>query len=50
MVTEVHGVSGCDMDHFIRECVYLFHNKLLFIFLFIFDFLGSMLILFFSVF
>ncbi len=27
MAMEVHGTPGCDMDHFIRECVCLFHNK-----------------------
>jgi hypothetical protein len=24
---EVHDTLGCDMDHFIRECAYLFHDK-----------------------
>jgi hypothetical protein len=27
MVMEVHDVFGCDLDHFIRECAHLFHNK-----------------------
>jgi hypothetical protein len=27
MAMEVHGAPGCDMDHFIRECDCLFHNR-----------------------
>jgi hypothetical protein len=27
MVMEVHHVCGCDMNCFIRECVYFFQNK-----------------------
>jgi hypothetical protein len=27
MAMEVHGASGCDMDHFIKECVRLFHDR-----------------------
>jgi len=26
MVMEVHSALGCDMDHFIKECVRFFHN------------------------
>jgi hypothetical protein len=27
MVMKVHGTHGCDMDHFIEQCVCLFHNR-----------------------
>jgi hypothetical protein len=27
MAMEVHGEPGCDMGHFIKECVRLFHDK-----------------------
>jgi hypothetical protein len=27
MAMEVHGAPECDMDHFIRECARLFHDK-----------------------
>jgi len=27
MAMEVHGTSGHDMDHFIKECAHLFHDK-----------------------
>jgi hypothetical protein len=27
MAMEVHDTPRCDMDHFIKECAYLFHNK-----------------------
>jgi len=27
MNMEVRNVFGCDMDHFIKECVSLFHNR-----------------------
>jgi hypothetical protein len=27
MAMEVHGASEHDMDHFIRECARLFHNR-----------------------
>jgi hypothetical protein len=27
MAMKVHNTPKCDMDHFIKECVYLFHNK-----------------------
>ncbi len=27
MVIEVHSTFECDMDHFIRECAHLFHNR-----------------------
>jgi hypothetical protein len=27
MVVEIHNVFECDMDHFIKECAQLFHNK-----------------------
>jgi hypothetical protein len=27
MAMEVHNALGRDMDHFIKECVCLFHNK-----------------------
>jgi hypothetical protein len=27
MVMEVHGTFGHDMDHFIRECACLFHDR-----------------------
>jgi hypothetical protein len=27
MAMEVHGAPRCDMDHFIRECARLFHDK-----------------------
>jgi hypothetical protein len=27
MTIEVHGAPMCDMDHFIRECGHLFHNR-----------------------
>jgi len=27
MAMEVHDALGCDMDHFIRECACLFHNR-----------------------
>jgi hypothetical protein len=27
MAMEVHGTFGHDMDHFIRECAHLFHNR-----------------------
>jgi hypothetical protein len=27
MAMEVHATLGCDMDHFIRECVRLFHDR-----------------------
>jgi len=27
MAMEVHDTHRCDMDHFIRECAYLFHNR-----------------------
>ncbi len=27
MAMEVHSAFGHDMDHFTKECVYLFHNK-----------------------
>ncbi len=27
MAIEVHRARGRDMDHFIRECAHLFHNR-----------------------
>jgi hypothetical protein len=27
MTMEVYGVTMCDMDRFIRECVHLFHDR-----------------------
>jgi hypothetical protein len=27
MAMEVHNPSGHDKDHFIMECVYIFHNR-----------------------
>jgi hypothetical protein len=27
MAMEVHNTSECDMDHFIRECAHLFHDR-----------------------
>jgi hypothetical protein len=27
MAMEVHGTPKCDMDHFIKECAHIFHNK-----------------------
>jgi hypothetical protein len=27
MAMEVHGAPRCDMDRFIRECAYLFHDR-----------------------
>jgi hypothetical protein len=27
MVMEVHCALKCDMDHFIKECVRLFHDR-----------------------
>jgi hypothetical protein len=27
MTMEVHGAHGHDMNHFIRECAHLFHNR-----------------------
>jgi len=27
MAMEVHGAPECDMDHFIRECARLFHDR-----------------------
>ncbi len=27
MTMEVHNAPGHDMDHFIRECAHLFHNR-----------------------
>jgi len=27
LAMEVHGALGCDMDHFIKECVCLFHDR-----------------------
>jgi hypothetical protein len=27
MAMEVHSTPGCDMDHFIKECVGLFHDR-----------------------
>jgi hypothetical protein len=27
MAVEVHNTSGHDMDHLIRECAHLFHDK-----------------------
>jgi hypothetical protein len=27
MPMEAHGTPECDMDHFIKECVRLFHNR-----------------------
>jgi hypothetical protein len=27
MIMEVHSTPGRDMDHFIKECVHLFHNR-----------------------
>jgi len=27
MAMEVHKTLGCDLDRFIRECVYFFHNR-----------------------
>ncbi len=27
MAMEVHGALGHDMDHFIRECAHVFHDK-----------------------
>jgi hypothetical protein len=27
MAMEVHDTPGCDMDHFIKECVGLFHDR-----------------------
>jgi hypothetical protein len=27
MAMEVHNAPGCDMNCFIRECVYLFHDR-----------------------
>jgi hypothetical protein len=27
MTMEVHNTPRCDMDHFIRECAHLFHNR-----------------------
>jgi hypothetical protein len=27
MAMEVHDTPGCDMDRFIRECAYLFHDR-----------------------
>jgi hypothetical protein len=27
MAMEVHDALGCDMDYFIKECTYLFHDR-----------------------
>ncbi len=27
MAMDVHDTLGCDMDHFIRECAHLFHDR-----------------------
>jgi len=27
MAMEMHGAHGCDMDHFIKERVCIFHNR-----------------------
>jgi len=51
MAMEVHGAPKRDMDRFIKECVNLFHDRRLGGYLslfFTFNFLGSMLILFFT--
>jgi hypothetical protein len=52
MATEVHGALGHDMDHFIKECARLFHDKQSgghLSFFFTFSFSSNMLILLFSV-
>jgi hypothetical protein len=52
MAMEVHDIFKHDMDHFIRECVCLFHDRQSrghLSFFFTFNFLGNMLVLPFNV-
>jgi hypothetical protein len=49
---EVHGTLGHDMDHFIKECACLFHDRwssVIYPCLFTFSFSSNVLILFFNV-
>ncbi len=49
---EVHNTAGHDMDHFIKECAHLSHDRWLRGHLslsFAFNFLGNLLVLFFNV-
>ncbi len=52
MIVEVHSAPMCDMDHFIKECAHLFHDKQprghLFL-VFAFSFSSSVIILPFNV-
>ncbi len=53
MAMEVHNTLGHDMDHFIKECACLFHDKRSkghYPCLFVFNFSGNMLVLFFNMF
>jgi hypothetical protein len=53
MAMEVHGAFRCDMECFIRECAYLFHDRRLkihFFCLFAFNSLSNVLVLVFNMF
>jgi hypothetical protein len=46
MAMEVHNSLGHDMDRFIKECVCLFHDRVIYPCLFAFNFSNNMLIFF----
>jgi hypothetical protein len=51
MAIKVHGIPGWNMDHFIKECAYFFHDRWSkghLSFFFAFNFSSDVLILFFS--
>jgi hypothetical protein len=53
MAIEVHNAPGHDMDHFIKECAHLFHDRRSWghlIFFFAFNFSSNVLVLPFNMF